>query len=220
MEIVDAPVRHFIPPVGHLVPQPQTHGQIRAQLDLILDIPGCFERPEAKPNRIPDHDSLARPILEKCQHGRIGNVCRRSLSSPIGGLLFPLNPTAEAPRVLAFGPAHVIVLGEVLSYADTDVVAGRRRDRRRLGRDHTASDDDRAGIPRGNKHQIRGDRHRGSLDQGCKRAIEPRGHDIHEVGRENMRFLHAECLRVCFSVSGKIRVHKRLDPVPLVIGIV
>ena len=77
VEIVGAPAKRFIPPVGHLVPQPQTQSKIPKQLDFILDIPGCFERSVSKPRRIPRHDRLRRHVLQKCQHARIGHVACR-----------------------------------------------------------------------------------------------------------------------------------------------
>jgi len=64
--IVRTAVRNFIPPIGHLVPQAQTQREIRPELHFILEIPGRFERPVAKRNRIPVQVELARGILEKC----------------------------------------------------------------------------------------------------------------------------------------------------------
>ena len=75
--VVRTPIRHLIPPVGHLVPQPQAKREIRAELHFILEIPGALGCPKANHNGIPVQvKGVRRDVLEECQHSPIaGAAC-------------------------------------------------------------------------------------------------------------------------------------------------
>ena len=47
-DIIGAAAGRFIPPRGHLIPQSQAQGEIRFELDFILNVPGRFRRAVAK----------------------------------------------------------------------------------------------------------------------------------------------------------------------------
>ena len=73
--VVRTAVRHFIPPVGHLVPQPQAKCEIRAELHFILEIPGGLSHPVAHHNGIPVQvERIALDILKECQHAPIAGA--------------------------------------------------------------------------------------------------------------------------------------------------
>src|SRR5437879_3362080 len=97
----------------------------------------------------------------------------------------------------AFGEAQVIGRGVVLSDTEKGVVAGRRRDGGWGDRGCATSDDNRAGITSLKKHQARRDRSPGTVGGGYLASVRtspPQGRGVDDIGRENTRFLQAECL--------------------------
>src|SRR5438094_8817306 len=128
ISLVVTAVRHFIPPVGHLMPQAETQGEIRPQLHLILEIPGAFGLPVSLWNRSPDHGKIGWDILEKSRHRRITDASCRRRRRPDVVFVYPLHPTAGAKVVRALGEAQVTRQAVVLSGVAKGVVAGRPRD--------------------------------------------------------------------------------------------
>src|SRR5207249_4664202 len=106
-------------------------------------------------------------------------------------LMNPLRPGARAEGVPALGPADVVGLGVVFSYATKGVIAGRRRD---SGWGHgggSTPDDNLSGITPRKKHEVCRQRYRGSGYLLSNRASPPNGQRIHHTGGENMRLLQA-----------------------------
>src|SRR5438105_4515280 len=62
---------YFIPAVGHLIAQSEAHGEIRFQLDFILEIQGSFKRSERQRLRIHRRQKLRWPVLQEFQHALI-----------------------------------------------------------------------------------------------------------------------------------------------------
>src|ERR1700682_5280658 len=98
--VVGTAAPYFVPAVGKLVPQPDAHGEIRSELDFILNIPGPFRRTEADRNRIPVQVKLARDIGEEIQHVGIADAARGKLGRPKRVRMDPLEPAARAEGVL------------------------------------------------------------------------------------------------------------------------
>src|SRR6516225_12300174 len=101
---------------------------------------------------------------------------------------------------------QIVGLGEVMSDADSGVVARCPRDHRRRCSTDAAPDNNGAGITWGKKHEACRDRHGGSVYQGriCTGVAQSR--DVHQTGGEDMRLLQAESLGVQVGDADKIWV--------------
>src|ERR1051326_1203755 len=222
--IIRTAVRHFIPAVGHLVPQPQTHREIGAELHFILEIPGPLSHPVHQHLGIPvQAEWIARNILEKCQQGRVAGASCRKLSGPGAVFVNTLHPNACAVRMLAFGEAQVIGQAVELVYTHKRVdTCGGRGSRWAYG-GRATPDGDRTGITSLKKYQVGRDCRPGTvrgIDLACIWTNPPQDRGIDNRRGENMRLRHTQCLAAYRNVLGEKRVGLRRIPLPVANGVV
>ena len=139
---------YFIPAVGHLIAQSEPHGEIRFQLDFILEVHGGFKRSERQRLRIHRRQKVRWSVLQEFQMALVTDATGVILYRGERGLAKALEPRTHAQVVAAARHLQIVGPGIVPPLIVVKVLAIGRHKGARCIRRLSASEDDRAwGAP-------------------------------------------------------------------------